>query len=169
MEALHMNQPLKTIRDNLDLTQEELANLIGIPINTIRNWEQETRKPSSWSLDLLIDRILREMSEKRSLIDESTGILSFMTIKKIITQVAGNYDVKRVYLFGSYAKGEATTISDVDLYIESSLYGLEFFAFAESLREKLKKKVGVLSDRIIEAKSPIAEEIERTGILIYER
>ena len=164
-----MNQPLKTIRDNLDLTQEELANLIGIPINTIRNWEQETRKPSSWSLDLLIDRILREMSEKRSLIDESTGILSFMAIKKIITQVAQNYDVKRVYLFGSYAKGKATPISDVDLYIESSLYGLEFFEFVESLREKLKKKVGVLSDRIIEAKSPIAEEIERTGILIYER
>jgi len=92
-----------------------------------------------------------------------------MAIKKIITQVAENYDVKRVYLFGSYAKGKATPISDVDLYIESSLYGLEFFGFAESLREKLKKKVGVLSDRIIEAKSPIAKEIERTGILIYER
>ena len=164
-----MNQPLKTIRDNLDLTQEELANLIGIPINTIRNWEQETRKPSSWSLDLLIDRLLREMNEKELVIDESTGILSFMAIKKIITQVAQNYDVKRVYLFGSYAKGKATPISDVDLYIESSLYGLEFFGFVESLREKLKKKVGVLSDRIIEAKSPIAEEIERTGILIYER
>ena len=164
-----MNQPLKTIRDNLDLTQEELANLIGIPINTIRNWEQETRKPSSWSLDLLIDRLFREMNEKELVIDESTGILSFMAIKKIITQVAENYDVKRVYLFGSYAKGKATPISDVDLYIESSLYGLEFFEFVESLREKLKKKVGVLSNRIIEAKSPIAEEIERTGILIYER
>ncbi|MFA5283615.1 MAG: nucleotidyltransferase domain-containing protein [Bacilli bacterium] len=164
-----MNQPLKTIRDNLDLTQEELANLIGIPINTIRNWEQETRKPSAWSVDLLIDRILREMSEKNSIIDESTGILSFLSIKKIVSQVASDYDVDRVYLFGSYAKGEATPISDVDLYIDSNLYGLEHFGFVEVLREKLKKKVDVLSDKIIEKNSKIDEEIKKTGILLYER
>ena len=53
-----MNQSLKAVRENLGLTQLEISNLIGIPVNTIRNWEQETRTPSEWTLNLLIDRIL---------------------------------------------------------------------------------------------------------------
>ncbi|MDD5070721.1 MAG: nucleotidyltransferase domain-containing protein, partial [Candidatus Omnitrophica bacterium] len=33
------------------------------------------------------------------------------------------------YLFGSYVKGQATASSDIDLYMESDLYGLEYFEF----------------------------------------
>lgn len=164
-----MNQPLKVIRENLGLTQLEISNLIGIPINTIRNWEQETRTPNEWTLNLLIDRILRESNEKKAIVDESTGILSFMTIKKNVTKIAEKYDIKRIYIYGSYVKGEATENSDIDLYMESDLYGLEYFEFVEQLREHLKKKVEVLSNRTIQEHSRIDEEIKRTGVLIYER
>ena len=40
------------------------------------------------------------------------------TIKKTITPIARSYGVKRIYLFGSYAKGNATENSDVDLLVE---------------------------------------------------
>ena len=164
-----MNQPLKAIRENLGLTQLEVSKLMGIPINTLRNWEQETRRPSEWALNLLIDKMLRESIERQAVIDESTGILSFLTIKKTISKIANQYDIERIYLFGSYVKGEATENSDVDLYIESNLYGLEYFEFVEQLRGKLKKKVEVLSNRTIEKSSKIDTEIKKTGVLIYER
>ncbi len=135
-----MNQSLKAIRENLGLTQLEISNLIGIPVNTIRNWEQETRTPSEWTLNLLIDRILRESNEQQMVVDESTGILSFLTIKKGVVKIAEKYGIKRIYLFGSYVKGQATANSDIDLYMESDLYGLEYFEFVEQLRENLKKK-----------------------------
>jgi DNA-binding XRE family transcriptional regulator len=83
-----MNQSLKAVRENLGLTQLEISKLIGIPINTIRNWEQETRTPSEWALNLLIDRILRESNEQQTVVDEATGILSFLTIKKNVAIIA---------------------------------------------------------------------------------
>lgn len=164
-----MNQSLKAIRENLGLTQLEISNLIGIPVNTLRNWEQETRTPSEWILNLLIDRILRESNEQHSVVDESTSILSFLTIKKSVAKIAEKYDIKRIYLFGSYVKGQATASSDIDLYMESDLYGLEYFEFVEQLRGNLKKKVEVLSNKTIQEHSKIDEEIKKTGVLIYER
>lgn len=53
--------------------------------------------------------------------------------------------------------------------MESDLYGLEYFEFAEELRENLKKRVEVLSNKTIKKHSKIDEEIKRTGVLIYER
>lgn len=164
-----MNQSLKTVRENLGLTQLEISKLIGIPINTIRNWEQEIRTPSEWTLNLLIDRILRESDEQRTFVNEETGILSFLTIQKRVAEIAEKYDIKRIYLFGSYVKGQAKDNSDVDLYMESDLYGLEYFEFVERLREKLRKKVEVLSNKTIQEHSKIDDEINKTGVLIYER
>lgn len=169
MEVNDMNQLLKAVRDNLSLTQIEISNLLGIPVNTIRNWEQEIRTPSEWVLDLLIDRIFREMNEQQTLVDEETGLLSFLTIKKGVTKIAEKYNIKRIYLFGSYVKGQATPHSDIDLYMEADLYGLEYFEFVEQLRGNLKKKVEVLSNKTIQEQSKIDEEIKKTGVLIYER
>jgi predicted nucleotidyltransferase len=164
-----MNQSLKSVRENLKLTQSDVSKLIGIPINTIRNWEQETRTPSEWALNLLIDRLLRESNEQHTVVDEATGILSFLTIKKNIGEIAEKYDIARIYLFGSYVKGQARENSDIDLYMESDLYGLEYFGFVEQLREKLKKKVEVLSNKTIQEHSKLDDEIKKTGVLIYER
>lgn len=164
-----MHQPIRVVRENVGLTQEQVANLVGIPVKTIRNWEQNIRKPSEWVMNLIIDRILREKSEQSTTMDENQGILSFLTIKKIVSQFAEQFNIKSVYLFGSYAKGEANDYSDIDLYIESDLYGLDYFEFIEILRENLGKKIEVLSNKTIEASSKIDLEIKKTGVSIYER
>lgn len=169
IEVIWLNQTLKAFRENLNLTQSDVSQLIGIPINTLRNWEQETRIPSEWTLDLLIDRILRDVHEHRAVVDESTGVLSYFSIKKTVSKIAEKYDIQRIYLFGSYIQGQASEESDVDLYMESNLYGLEYFEFVEELRTALKKKVEVLSNKTVEKQSRIEEEITKTGVLIYER
>lgn len=163
-----MNKSLKTVRENLGLTQAETSALIGIPLNTLRNWEQETRKPSEWTLNLIIDRLLREYMEEMNYIDESNGILSYLQIKKIVTEVAKKYDVESISLFGSYAKGEAKENSDVDLFIESSISGLEYFELVEELRENLRKRVEVFSNLTIDKDSKMYQEIKKTGLLIYK-
>lgn len=38
-------QDLKTMREQLNLSQRELAVLLGISIDTLQNWEQGRRKP----------------------------------------------------------------------------------------------------------------------------
>ena len=46
-------------------------------------------------------------------------------IKRRITPVAEQYHLTAVYLFGSYARGEATASSDVDLLVDISGSGID--------------------------------------------
>lgn len=164
-----MNQNLKNVRKNLKHSQQDIAKLIGIPLNTLQNWEQNVRTPSEWVLNLMIDRILRDSIEKEVKISKTKGILSFLSIKKIVSSIASKHHVKKVVLFGSYAKGLANPTSDLDLYMVSNLSGLPYFEFAEKLRHALKKKVDLFSQLTLEKNSPTYLEIEDTGIIIYER
>ncbi len=62
-------------------------------------------------------------------------------IRDIVKPIADKYRIREVYLFGSYARGEATRNSDLDFLV----YGGEqfkrtmIFAFAEDLRNALEK------------------------------
>lgn len=47
------------------------------------------------------------------------------TIHRMITPIAMKYHLKAVYLFGSYARGEATTESDIDLLVDTEGSGLD--------------------------------------------
>ena len=116
-----------------------------------------------------MDRLLRDAIEDKTKISETKGILSFFSIQKIVSSIASKHQVKKVVLFGSYAKGLANPTSDLDLYIVSSLSGLAYFEFAEKLRHALKKKVDVFSQLTLETNSPTYLDIEDTGIIIYER
>jgi len=164
-----MPNEIKILRENLKLTQEQVSELTGVPVKTLRNWEQGSRTPSEWTLDLVMDRLLRIKLEEFAEITDSQGIPSFLSIKENVNEIAKHFDVERIYLFGSYIKGHPTEDSDIDLFMESDLFGMEYFAFAEALREKLHKKIGLLSNKTVEPVSKIREEIKSTGVLIYER
>ena len=66
-------------------------------------------------------------------------------IATMVKPLADKYRVKEIYLFGSYARGEADENSDLDFLV----FGGELFkrtmifALAEELRDTLKKKVDV--------------------------
>ena len=44
-------------------------------------------------------------------------IYSVDEIKRVVAPIAQHYGVDRVFLFGSYARGEATSDSDLDLRV----------------------------------------------------
>ena len=69
-------------------------------------------------------------------------IYSINDIKEILWPVFSMYDVKRVLLFGSYAKDKADSNSDIDLYVDDSMPCLEFCAMYEDVKESIEKKVG---------------------------
>ena len=78
--------------------------------------------------------------------------------------------VKRAVLFGSYSKGTATELSDVDIMVDSNLRGLDFFGFVEDIRASLAgKDVDVIDVAEIMPNSPIEKEINATGVEIYAK
>ena len=89
------------------------------------------------------------------------------TIKKVIIPIAKDYGVKRIYLFGSYAKGKETPVSDVDLLISSEVKGLKFYGMVEELRTSLRKRVEVLDMKQLKENPELTEEILKDGVKIY--
>ena len=94
-------------------------------------------------------------------------VLALADIKQQVAQVAPLYNVKKVLLFGSYARGNQTKKSDVDLLVEfpelTSYF--DIFEMQDLLIDRLGKPVEVVPgplsrDSIIE----IDKEI-----LLYEQ
>jgi predicted nucleotidyltransferase len=90
-------------------------------------------------------------------------------IAALVAPIAKEYGVGRLMLFGSYARGDATPESDIDLRIadRGSLRGLfRLSGFQLELTEKLNKNVDVLPTDSLS--SNFMSRIEREEIAVYE-
>lgn len=58
---------------------------------------------------------LENCKEGKDMMDR---VYTIEEIKSIVAPIAAAHDVNRIYLFGSYARGEATTGSDIDLRVD---------------------------------------------------
>ena len=84
--------------------------------------------------------------EQYNLISETTGILTLDFIRKSVLSVIDHYDIQYCYLFGSYAKGNPTPSSDVDLFIDANdIHGLDFYGVIEQLQDSLQKTVDLIT------------------------
>ena len=89
----------------------------------------------------------------------------------ILSEVLNNTDVERAILFGSYAKNTPTKTSDIDILIDSNgkIKGLKFFAIIDMIKEKFNKDVDVIEKSEIDKGSKIEKEIEKTGVVVYQK
>ena len=75
-------------------------------------------------------------------------IYTFEQIKSITKPIFEKYNIKKAYLFGSYAREEAKTDSDIDIMIvkENSkiITLLNLVEFEEELKQVLNKEVDVV-------------------------
>ena len=93
------------------------------------------------------------------------------TIEKIrekVIPIAKKYGVKKISLFGSYARGEADEKSDLDfLVIGGKNFKLtRIFSLAEDLREIFKKNVDVFEINEINPDSDFYKKIMQETVLM---
>ena len=79
--------------------------------------------------------------------------------------------VEKVFLFGSYARGEENEDSDIDLVVEldqsAILTGMEFFLLWDEIEKLTGKKVDLISKKGLSKRA--VPNFEREKILLYER
>ena len=69
-------------------------------------------------------------------------------IRRRIQPVAEKYRLRAVYVFGSYARGEAREDSDIDLLIDAEGSGLRGFAYGglyQDLEDSLEKPIDLIT------------------------
>ena len=84
-------------------------------------------------------------------------MLAISDIQAAVNKIAPRYPIRSVYLFGSYAGGNATTNSDVDVIVEflgRPITLLDFCGFQQELSELLQVNVDLI-------KSPVSGSSKR--------
>ena len=95
-------------------------------------------------------------------------VMSITDITYIVKPLADKYNIQQVYLFGSYARKEATEDSDVDILVcGGDKFKLTMvFAFAEELRKALNKDVDVFEINEINQDSDFYKTIMKERVLV---
>jgi len=95
-------------------------------------------------------------------------IFTFAEIKKLVAPIAEKYHPEEVYLFGSYARGEADEESDLDFLV----YGGKDFkltnilGFAENLREISQKNVDAFEINEVNQDSDFYKTVMKEKVLV---
>lgn len=83
-------------------------------------------------------------------------------LKQYKPQLAEKYNVDKIGLFGSFARGEQTEDSDVDILVEfTEPVGWEFIDLKDELEEILGKKVDLVTKNALkpQMKNDILKEV----------
>ena len=95
------------------------------------------------------------------------GLHTIPEIRQIVSDLARQYGAQRVYLFGSYARGDMTSDSDIDLRIDKgAIRGLAFAGLLGDLEDALDTSVDLISTAGMDAE--FLKEIQRDEVLLYE-
>lgn len=99
-------------------------------------------------------------------------IYTLNELREIVTPIAEKYRLKAVYVFGSYARGEAHEDSDVDLLVdctESRVVGIEFGGLYNDLEEALGKPIDLITVRALEQPALCRSDIQFREAVRRER
>ena len=90
-------------------------------------------------------------------------------ITEAVQDAVRGYDVQAVYLFGSYARGEAIEASDVDLRLEcgpSMTFGM-LYRIQQQLETRLGCNVDIVTCRLEHMRPRFRNRVQRDEVLLY--
>lgn len=118
------------------------------------------------AFNLLAQRAISEY--KNPGLAKEDNILVLDEIKGLVSRLVKKYRAEYAILFGSYARGEATEESDIDIIIVGgkNFSALDVLAFGEELRELTNKKVDAFELREVEKNTEFYQNILREGVKI---
>ncbi len=95
-------------------------------------------------------------------------MMTYYEIEKYIRILLGKYRADHALLFGSYARGEATADSDLDVivYGGKDFHPSDVFAFGEELRMMTGKPADVFEIRELDPGTEFYNTVMKEGISI---
>ena len=97
-------------------------------------------------------------------------MISPSDISTAVSRVLACYDVREAYLFGSFARGEQTPDSDIDLRLvcgNTMTFGA-LYELSHELEKELGRKVDILTNPLGHMRPAVRKSIEQEEMLVYE-
>lgn len=118
------------------------------------------------AFNLLVQRAISEYKNPELTKEDNTLMID--EIKVLVSSLVKKYNAEYAILFGSYARGEATRESDIDIIIVggTNFSAMDVLAFGEELRELTNKNVDAFELREVEKNTEFYQNILREGVRI---
>lgn len=96
------------------------------------------------------------------------SVIDINQLKRELSSLVSRYNAEAAYLFGSYARGQATSDSDLDVLIVGGddFYAADIFAIAEDLYKAFGKPVDVYELRELERDSAFYQSVMEDRVLV---
>lgn len=97
-------------------------------------------------------------------------MITIPDISSAASRVLPRYDVREAYLFGSFARGEQTPDSDIDLRLvcgDTMTFGT-LYEVSLKLENELGRKVDIVTNQPEHMRPSFRESIEQDEVCIYE-
>ena len=159
------------------LTRKLRARFLSLTIDRRHDSEVMTMSTRADIIDLL-DNATEEMLEKilaaaKEIVRSGKGnkVYTIEEIRAKAVPIAKKYGVKKLSLFGSYARGEADEKSDVDLIVDdgnsTKLRGFAWGGLYADIQDALGVELDILSRK--STRPRFLAKIAKDEVLIYER
>lgn len=97
-------------------------------------------------------------------------VYSIDEIKNKLNKIDIPQDIQKIYLFGSYARNEATDKSDMDFYVEyDNVVDWECYIIADTFEDLFNKRIDLLVQNDLRVNEFLKNNIYNERKLIYER
>lgn len=159
---------IKEARMEYGLTQKDLSEITDIPLRTIENWESGKRTPSPWVEKMVFSYLKQYPKNQHGIVTKTKGIYEVNQIKEALLPLTFKYDINKIILYGSYAKGKQEPLSDIDLVVDGNIKGIKFFGLLEDVSNAFVKSVDLIHLSQINQNSDIYINVMK-GIVLYER
>lgn len=97
-------------------------------------------------------------------------MITFVDISAAVSRVLSRYDVREAHLFGSFARGEQTPDSDIDLRLvcgDSMTFGT-LYEISLELEEELGREVEIVTNPPEHMRPAFRKNIEQDEVRLYE-
>ena len=104
------------------------------------------------------------------IMNPANGIkFSIEELKDIIRPIAKEYGVKKIYLFGSMARGDFNEESDYDICVERGKIDclLTYSSFCYDLRNAIGDDTDIVTTKAAERRPEFLKAIIKEGIVLY--
>ena len=153
---------LKALRKQIGITQVQAAKMCGVSRRTYQTYEEKGQINETY------DELVNFLKEN-GINDKGPALWNIRYIKMMTSEIFAKYpQVECAYLFGSYANGEATMNSDVDILIVApSLEGFDFGGLHHDLRTVLNKDVDLVKHTTLLKSERMLRDILKKGVKLY--
>ncbi len=153
---------LKALRKQIGITQVQAAKMCGVSRRTYQTYEEKGQLNQTYNE-------LVSFLKETGIYEQGPTLLSIKSIKRMTSEIFAKYhQVECAYLFGSYANGEATVNSDIDILIIAPLLkGFDLGGLHHDLRKALNKDVDLVKHTTLLSSERMLRDILKKGVRLY--